>query len=597
MKKHIYILLVFMISFSNGRAQSYEDFIGAGHSGGITVTTSDNYQLYAGLNTASGDKTISGEGLEGAQMEAARFLSQATFGADIDLIKEVAEVGIEAWLDEQFSLPPTFFTDSMESIYAQSEDIYAANGSMGFFPPRPGHVHMDFTWLENSMKGADAVRQRVAYALSQIMVIGLDGDLRSYSMGVANYYDVLVRNAFGNYEDLLFEVSTHPAMGYYLTHLNNPKTDEANNIHPDENYAREVMQLFSIGLDKLNPDGTPMLDANGERIPTYDNEDISELAKVFTGLGIGARSDGLPPAFGQRVTVADFRVPMKMYEEWHEPGAKYLLDGYVIPPGQTGMEDVRDAIRHLLNHPNVGPFIGRRLIQRLVKSNPSPEYIADVTAAFNDNGSGVRGDMKAVIKAILLHPEARACSWIQDPEQGKLREPILRKTQFVKAFGVISPLDNYWNYSGWYMRATEQHPLRSPTVFNFYEPDYSPSGLIDERGLVAPEFGIYNTLTSIGYANEVYNWVESDRILRTAGYEGYLITGPNLGVLFEKSKDADVLLDYLDLLLTNGALTWRTRQIIKTTINTYPITLNGLNSRIKLATFLIMISPDYNILK
>ncbi len=596
--KRLYYFIFFICSCSFALAQSYTDYIGAGHSNGIIVTASDNYQLYQGTESASGNKTLGGQGLVGKQMEASRFLSQASFGADMNLINEVADLGIENWIDQQMNTPITYYTDTLESIYNESFGIYVANGGdSANYPNRPNHVHMDYAWWQNNMTAKDLLRQRVAYSLSQICVISLEGTLGSYASGVANYYDILVRNSFGNYKDLLLEVSLHPAMGNYLSHLNNPKTDSINNIFPDENYAREIMQLFSIGLYKLNVDGSYQLDNNNNPIPTYDNDDIKEFAKIFTGLGIGARRDTNNTYFGLGLYIADLTVPMQMYEDWHEPGPKNLLDGYVVPSGQTGMQDIESAVDHLFNHPNVGPFIAKRLIQRLVKSNPTPSYIATVAGAFNNNGSGVRGDMKAVIKAILLHPEARSCSWSTNPDQGKLREPILKYTDFVKATGVMSPLENHWNYSYWFKEATAQHPLRSQTVFNFYGPDYTPSGMIADNGLVAPEFELFNTRTSIGFANQVYYWIESEILLRTAGYEDYTIGEPNLTPLSELAKSSDAILDYLDVVMTHGQLTDRTRGIIKETIDANSTSLTQLGYRVRLATYLILISPDYNILK
>ncbi len=243
-------------------------------------------------------------------------------------------------------------------------------------------------------------------------------------------------------------------MGLYLSHLNNPKSNDEENIHPDENFAREAMQLFSIGLYELNPNGTRKLDSFGQDVPTYGQTQIKEFAKIWTGLGI---SKVLPnmytdePYFGLGIYGSDLTQPMKMYEEEHESGEKELLGGFTVPAGQTGMEDIEDAIDNLFNHPNVGPFIGRRLIQRMVKSNPSPEYIERVTRAFNDNGQGERGDMKAVIKTILLDDEARSCEWISDKSQGMLREPMIRYTNFARGTAIEQYYGRLWNngYQFW----------------------------------------------------------------------------------------------------------------------------------------------------
>jgi uncharacterized protein (DUF1800 family) len=309
---------------------------------------------------------------------------------------------------------------------------------------------------------------------------------------MANYYDVLVNNAFGNYGDLLLEVALHPCMGLYLSDLGNKKADPVHQIYPDENFAREIMQLFTIGLWELNPDGTRKLDAQGQPIPTYDNHDITELARVFTGLAFG----GTNVNFG--LWPRDFTQPMKMWDAYHDCEAKTLLRGLQLPKrtassgnqGLAGMADVRAAVANLFNHPNVGPFIGKQLIQRFVTSNPSPDYVARVSAAFADNGHGVRGDMKAVVKAILLDPEARDGAKMSDPHFGKMREPFLRFVNFARAFNAASP-------SGLYILDQfdldhMEEPMSAPSVFNFFMPNYRPPGALTDANLLAPEFQIVN---------------------------------------------------------------------------------------------------------
>ncbi len=471
MRKEILLCIVVTACMTyHASTQGTEYFLGAGSlDSTITVSTSHNAKLYPGVFEASGAKTVDGSGMNAREMDAARFLAQATLGYTREMIDEVVESGFETWIDSQFVMPAESMTDSIESIYEAAKAMYVANGGdANNYTSMPNEYHMDYTWWQVSVRSPNALRHRVAEALSQIIVVSLNSNISNKARGMAYFFDILVNHAFGNYEDILQEVAVNPAMGMYLTFVNNPATDSASMMFPDENFARECMQLFTIGLDELNLDGTPVLDTAGNRIPTYDNDDIAEFAKIFTGLSYGARLDGNQPYWGMHYYNADLRVPMIMYEEHHEPGAKYLLNGTVIPDGQTGLQDIEQTMTHLFNHPNVGPFIAYRLIQRLVKSNPTPSYVSAVASAFNDNGSGERGDMKAVIKAILLHPEARSCSWSQHPEQGQLREPILRKTQFVRLFEPLTPLPGkYWNFSYWYNNATSMHPLRSPSVFNF----------------------------------------------------------------------------------------------------------------------------------
>jgi len=602
MKKYLLINIIVVLLHFNLNSQVKDIYFGGGNTDHISASASSSYQIYSGTETANAEKTINGDGLLAARMEAARFLTQAAFGGDMAMIDTVVNMGIEAWIDSQFVKPPVFYTDSVEKIWNESYTVWLNNGNTGSYPARSNYIHMDYAWWQTIMTTDDILRQRVAYALSQILVISAEGDLDGYGNALASYYDILVRNAFGNFHDLLFEVSIHPAMGIYLTHFENQKTDLATNTFPDENYAREIMQLFTIGLDSLNLDGTPALDNDGNRIPTYDNDDIGEFAKVFTGLGAGDVADYVmwtdEPYFGLGGWGAKKDTFMMMYEDQHEPGEKHLLNGYTIPAGQSGMEDIEDAVQHLFDHPNVGPFISYRLIQRLVKSNPTPAYVAQVASIFNDNGSGVRGSIMDVVKAILMHPEARECSWINDPNQGMLREPILRKTQFLKAIGLnLSPLNNYWDYYSWFYNETDQHPLHSPTVFNFYMPNFTPNGPIEEAGNVAPEFNIYNSRTSIGFSRQVYRWVERGIALRTSWYEDYETASPDLASLNEFAKDPDALLDHLDVLLTHGMLSEKTRSIIKQTLNEFGTTSSDIDARVRLATYLVMISPDYNILK
>ncbi|MCH7854657.1 MAG: DUF1800 family protein, partial [Proteobacteria bacterium] len=331
----------------------------------------------------------------------------------------------------------------------------------------------------------DQLRQRVAFALSEIMVVSQIGALGGLPFSLADYHDLLARNAFGNYRQLMEAVTLHPAMGVYLSMLGNEKPDAALNIRPDENYARELMQLFSIGLVELNLDGTVVRDAQNLPIPTYNQQIIEGFAHVYTGWNFaGAPSFDLarPNAFNQTV-------PMQLYPSHHDTGEKILLNGVVLPAGQSGDEDLAAALDNIFNHPNVGPFVSIRLIQRLVTSNPSPSYVARVAGVFNDNGQGVRGDLGAVVKAILLDEEARP-ELAMDPD-GKVKEPLLRLTQLWRAYNATS-------VSGKYQLLAQippfiflaQGPLQSPSVFNFFSPFYAPPGEFRDSDFVAPELEI-----------------------------------------------------------------------------------------------------------
>ena len=532
------------------------------------------------------------------EQEASRFLAQATLGANLDMIQEVATMGYEAWLDQQFALPASNTLPLLEAGAVNQEGLFLA---------------MEFRWSywQQVMTGADVLRHRMALALSEIFVISTRVDeLFDLPRGVSSYYDMLLKHAFGNFRDLLFDVTMHPCMGMYLSHVRNRKSDPSLNRFPDENYAREVMQLFTIGLYELNQDGTHKLDGKGNSIPTYTNSEITEFAKVFTGLTYAPQEDGVEVDLelfleGDEILYK----PMVMYEPEHEPGSKKLLNGFVIPAGQSGMEDINSAVDNLFNHANVGPFIGHLLIQRLVKSNPSSAYISRVAGAFNDNGSGVRGDMKAVIKAILLDPEARDASHMSDPTHGMLREPFVRYVQLCRAFNAASENGTYRNNGEIVQEMLQQYPFDSPSVFNFYLPTYQPLGPIADAGLVAPEFQITTSYTAISGINFMNETIVNDQLMS--------ISNPNLetcedsGTECQEPTDAEMvylnleqemalaegdidgLINRLDLILTYGTLSTPMRTIIKNTINQ----LDDPYERVTMALYLIMISPDYAILK
>ena len=565
----------------------------------IKVTTSSSYTPTYWTLSATGDKTINNIGLEGPLMEASRFLSQATLGANLATIQKVADQGIEQWISDQMALPRTPMLTSMKDVYADVVEWYLLNGgNPDEVSSRPSWTIFNYTWWENHMKAEDLLRQKVALALSEIFVISIQSNLSDQGYGLADYYDVLLKNSFGNFENLLYDVSLHPCMGYYLSHLNNPREIPEENIHSDENYAREIMQLFTVGLYELNQDGTRKTDNEGHWIPTYDQTDIKELAKVFTGLGVGGVVPNewvTFPYFGLDIYVADMTTPMIMYEDWHQPGSKTMLNNYVIPSGQTGLKDIHDAVHQLFLHPNVGPFIGKQLIQRLVTSNPTPEYVSRVAAVFADNGSGVRGDLKAVVKAILMDPEARTCGALENESFGKLREPFTRYTNFTKAIPMEQYYGRYWNVAYGFYQATNQMPLASRTVFNFFLPDYQPIGPISDNNLVGPEFQLHNSRTSVEYMNEVNDWAVWAYVMDDWEQNNPPVTY-TYDDLLPLARDPETLVNRLDVLFTHGMLSQHTRDAIKNAISPM-IEGNYRIDRIRLALYLIMISPDYAIMK
>jgi len=513
---------------------------------------------------------------------ASRLASRTTFGSDLASIEHIAAIGADAWLNEQFALPASSH-DAVVQMLLQREE------AGDFDALREGSDDVDLSaffgraaWWHTTVTAPDQLRQRVAYALSQIFVISDEVNrLLIHPFGTSNFYDMLLDNAFGNFRDLLHDVTLHPAMGVYLSHINNAKSDPEAGTFPDENFAREVMQLFSIGLFELNPDGTEIVDSDGRPVPTYDNGAIREFARVFTGLSWGGNN----PRFGSERAV--FRQPMRMFEAFHDTGSKTLLRGEVIPAGLPGMADIERAIDNLFEHPNVGPFIGRQLIQRLVSSNPSPDYVARVTAAFNDNGAGLRGDMRAVLRAVLLDPEARAGP---DPDatRGKLREPLLRYTAMLRQLGVMMPDGFYANLGYAFQRQAGQHPLSAPSVFNFYLPTHQPIGAFADQGLVAPELQITNSNTIVELSNLLQFAVIGGLVndLQTPPFSAASLSFADFEPL---AGDTDALLDRLDTVFTYGTLSGATREAIRGQITV----IDDPDLRLRVAVWLLLISPDY----
>ena len=597
------LLLVFLLIGFSTTAQVYSDYLGAGHSNGITVTSSSNHERSGWFEAAQAENTINGKGLDARLLETSRFLAQATFGTNLDYIKSVAEGTFEDWIDEQFQIESPSVSILTQEIFDQALNNFVSNGGNEEDYFGPSHVHFQYSWWQSNINNNDLLRHRIALALSQVMVISWNSNIGDYGVGLGSYYDTLKDNAFGNFRDLLLEITLHPMMGGYLSHYNNPRSFPDQNAHPDENYAREIMQLFSIGLYELNQDGSYKVDSNGDRIPTYDNDDIKEFAKIFTGLGPAEVNDnpwGVTPNFGVNFWFAKKDVPLMMYENWHQPGEKHLLNGTTVPSGQDGMKDIEDAIDNLFNHPNVAPFISLRLIQQLVKSNPTPAYVSRVSAAFN-NSNGVRGNMKAVIKAILLDPEARTCSWVENPNQGKLIEPMMRYFNATRQLDLKNDNGIFWNIGWPFFNATKQLPLGAPHVFNFYPPDFVPNNEFDNENLIGPEFKLHNSATSLAFVNQVDSWTWPEYVSILTNWEDGIDSTPlNLDTLKYFAKDSEVLVNELDKLFTRGQLSNDTKQIIIDAIDPmiqYQDYADYLLYRVKLSLYLILISPDYAILK
>jgi uncharacterized protein (DUF1800 family) len=515
-----------------------------------------------------------------ASTEATRFLVQATYGPNMAEINRVASIGPAAWIEEQFNTAP------MDSHWQYA---MVRNGPPGCTVCDSSFINsvMESFWLQ-AVRGPDQLRQRTVFALSQIFVVSnVNSSIDSVVGAHASYLDMLSRNAFGNYRTLLEQVSTHPAMGHYLSHFRNEREDAATGRIPDENYAREVMQLFSIGLWELNPDGSRRVDAGGAFIPTYRQADVSGLARVFTGWSWGGPDRSVSRWNGW--LEHSWQEQMGLYPDFHSSSEKRFL-GVTIPAGTSGEASLRIALDTLFNHPNVGPFFGRQLIQRFVTSNPSPAYVGRVAAAFNNNGQGVRGDLRAVLRAVLLDPEARDANLANGNTWGKLREPMVRFANWMRAFDARSERGTYaiWNLED-NVSSLGQNPLRAPSVFNWYRPDYAPPGAILNQGLVAPEFQISHETTVSGYANFMAWTAER-------GYgNGSGAILPNYSAEIGLAGNPGALMDRLNLLLTAGRMSSATRQTIIGAINEVPASQPA--RRVQMAVVLTMVSPEFIVQK
>jgi uncharacterized protein (DUF1800 family) len=510
---------------------------------------------------------------------AVRFLNQATFGAQDSELASLRNEWRTGWLQRQFALPVA--RTHWDGVLADQAAWLAEDGTRT--PQDLPNTVWDWAVWQAYLSSTDPLRKRVGYALSQIMVVSASslasGGTNNPRLA-AGYLDVLEKGAFGNLRQLLEDVSLNPAMGTFLSHRGNLKASyDSNGVAirvPDENYAREVMQLFTIGTVMLNLDGTPQLSA-GKPVETYVQSEVSNLARVFTGW------DWQPASAG----VERYRLPMRHIAANHAPEEKKFL-GVTIPAGTLGPASLKIALDTLFNHPNVGPFIGRQLIQRLVTSNPSRDYVARVAARFNDNGSGVRGDMKAVVTQVLNDPEARTPLNIAQPAAGwgKLREPVQRFTQLARALNLTTP-GELWFIPDLSSPATElgQSPLRAETVFNFYHPGYAPpqSGIAAQQ-LVAPEFELVNEVSVPGIVNFLQRFLAQPPVRMTLDY----------GHELPLADQPAALVASLNLRFANESLSEATRREITDTLSAMPAgTADQKLTRVRTALLMLMAAPDF----
>jgi uncharacterized protein (DUF1800 family) len=529
---------------------------------------------------------VAAAGSEPAGADATRFLTQATFGIKSEAeIDQLRSKGYERWLWEQFN---TTAASHYEYLKWQKPRTIDKDNPNGKFTEEMPYEAVWQQWLH----GPDQLRGRVSFALSQIVVVSnVAPDI--YPQALATWADLLNKNAFGNYRQFLEEVTLNPAMAYYLTMLKSQKENKEEGIRPNENYAREILQLFSIGVDELNIDGSQRLDANGFPIPTYDQSVVEGFAKAFTGWSFSTNDNKKDDSFHHEDDDKEdtWIKPLKSWPNYHSPGEKKLLNGVMLPAGQTPEKDMKDALDNIFNHPNVGPYIGRQLIQRLVASNPSPAYIARVATVFNNNGSGVRGDLKAVVRAVLIDPEARDLSKLAEAGWGKQREPVVRFANYLRAFNGKSKSGiNTIHYLDDSDNALGQSPFLAPTVFNFYSPNYKAPGKIAQAGLYAPEFQITTETSVVGALNFFSNLVNNQGY----GHDDHFVR-MDYTPLLNLSQDPAALAEKLNRLMYMGQMGAETRATIVKALEA--IDKNDKERRVKAALIITAIAPDFLIQK
>ena len=484
------------------------------------------------------------------QADAIRFLYQATFGPRVEEVEHLMNVGADEWFRSQLTMEPSGYVEAWASIaeaFGDLDGIPEANGV---------RLHHE-SFMLNALYGPDQLRHRMTYALSQLLVISADFDFAAHDQLVLGYVDVLHQNAFGNYRDLLKSVALHPAMGMFLAMLGNEKADPARNIRPDENFARELMQLFTIGLQELNQDGTPLIGDGGEAIQTYHPVDVQNYAAALTGWYF---ADLEPHRFGSTFHSVDHsqRVhPMTAYADYHQTTQKKLLRGYYVPAGATAEQSLEAVLDSLFYHPNLAPFVSLHLIKSFVTSNPSPEYVGRVSAVFNQNELGERGNLGSVIQAVLFDPEARLAAEDQSAAYGRAKDPLLRYVNYWRFFDVQGyDADRNEHLRGY----SSQQFLSAPNVFNFFSPVHVPNSDFADLDLVAPEFQIITSEVLVrdsgqyAYMKSLEEWElccsgQSDE---SKIYWKHYDLG-ELPALLEFSGTAEVI-TYLDTYLTQGRL-------------------------------------------
>lgn len=536
-----------------------------------------------------------------SETEAVRFLSQASFGPSERGVDELMGMGLESWFTAELTKPASLHLDAVLSGFPDDGQFIDSNGQL-----LPGLLSLpsDSFW-RTAIEGEDQLRQRMAFALSQILVVSADSALARAPQTLAHYMDILTTGAFGNYRDLLEAVTYSPAMAIYLTYLRNEKADPATGRVPDENYARELLQLFTIGLVALESDGTPVVDGNGDQLELYDNTDVTGLASVFTGLSFAGAGFNAPL---RQLPAAAYYSPLATFDAFHSLEAKQFLN-VTIPAGTPAAQSIDLALDAIFEHPNVGPFIGRQLIQRFVTGAPEAAYVQRVAQAFDSGryalpsgsvvGDGRRGDLSATLAAVLFDPQARDAQARLATGFGKLREPVLRFTHWARAFEVNSAdasneavLRNTAR-----AEALGQQPYLSPSVFNFYRPGYiAPGTETGAAGLTQPELQITNATTLVGYPNFMTLYAIGDSPKERPGLPAAFV--PDYSREAALAEDPEALLAHLDSKLTHGTLRSETRARIAQILSLLDAnTEEGRQLRARVASVLVMTSPEYIVLR
>ena len=493
--------------------------------------------------------------------EAAQFLLRASFGPTEESIEEVMSMGLTGWIDNQATIPTTRLETS---IARNALPIDSSRGRDG--------------WWRSANIAPDQLRQRIAYALSQIFVVNFQGGsvIGDNYLIQARYYDIFTKGAFGSYRNALESVTYSPAMGFYLSHLNNRKTDDPVNPtrFPDENFAREIMQLFTIGLWELNMDGSRKLDQEGSFIPTYDNQRITEMAKVFTGMSHSTTNNGrAATSFHNVARGNDYLYEMKVWDEEHEIGPKSIINAVELDGTQSGEEEVQAALDALMEHPTLPPFLSRLLIQRFTSSNPSSAYLARVSRVWLDDATGELADLGEVIKAILLDPEALSCE-VGHQFCGKVREPIIRYASLARAFNLVSGSGKYWTNQPLLNDDFGQFPMLSPSVFNFYLPDFAPEGEFRLAGMVSPELQLASLSQMLRSDSQFAASVEESGVFGSFDFTKELAL----------ANQPELLLERVDLLMTGRRLRPQTKAVILNAIQSEVTDLEKVRTAIYLVS-------------